>query len=143
MASACGSGATASREEHDARSAAAISGAQRPKASVFTPDLSMRIVWFARAAAERGRSLACRARGRAVSADALRNTADPRAVDALASVVSTEERARVRGAIARLSSADQRILQLTFFEGLSPAEAADRLGEPALRVRKRKSRALE
>ena len=80
---------------------------------------------------------------RMVGQEAIQNAADPRPSDPLASAVSTEERDRVRAAISRLSASDQRILLLTFFDGLSPGEVAERLREPAERVRKRKSRALE
>jgi len=63
--------------------------------------------------------------------------------DALQAMVSAEESARVRAALAALSQADRELLRLSFFEGLAPAELADRLGQPATRIRKRKSRALE
>jgi DNA-directed RNA polymerase specialized sigma24 family protein len=35
------------------------------------------------------------------------------------------------------------VLRLSFYEGLAPAEIAERLAEPAPRVRKRKARALD
>jgi RNA polymerase sigma-70 factor (ECF subfamily) len=63
--------------------------------------------------------------------------------DALTALVSAAERARVRHALALLSPRDQELLRLCYFEGLSPAEIAARLRQPAERVRKRKSRALE
>jgi RNA polymerase sigma factor (sigma-70 family) len=85
-----------------------------------------------------------RARWRLVGADALANQPDPASTeDALGRAVAAEERERVRAALRRLSSGDREILHLSFYEGLTPAEVADRLGEPPLRVRKRKSRALE
>ncbi len=62
--------------------------------------------------------------------------------DPLSALISDEERDSVRRALARLSAADRDILHLSFFEGLTPLEIAERLGEPALRIRKRKSRAL-
>jgi RNA polymerase sigma-70 factor (ECF subfamily) len=62
--------------------------------------------------------------------------------DPLSALITDEERIHVRQALAQLSAADRDILHLSFFEGLSPVEIAERLGEPALRVRKRKSRAL-
>ncbi|UCC71647.1 MAG: sigma-70 family RNA polymerase sigma factor [Gemmatimonadota bacterium] len=62
--------------------------------------------------------------------------------DPLAALVSDEERDLVRRALTELSAGDRDILHLSFFEGLTPVEIAERLGEPALRIRKRKSRAL-
>jgi RNA polymerase sigma-70 factor (ECF subfamily) len=62
--------------------------------------------------------------------------------DPLTTLITAEERHRVRLALTRLSAGDRQILHLSFFEGLTPAAIAERLGEPALRVRKRKSRAL-
>lgn len=62
--------------------------------------------------------------------------------DALTALVTAEERERVRLALTQLSAGDRDILHLSFFEGLTPVEIAERLGEPALRIRKRKSRAL-
>jgi RNA polymerase sigma-70 factor (ECF subfamily) len=65
------------------------------------------------------------------------------AADPLSALISKEEREHVRRALADLSAADREILHLSFFEGLTPAQIAQRLGEPAQRIRKRKSRALE
>jgi RNA polymerase sigma-70 factor (ECF subfamily) len=62
--------------------------------------------------------------------------------DPLTALITTEERSRVRLALTQLSAGDRQILHMSFFEGLTPAAIAERLGEPALRVRKRKSRAL-
>lgn len=62
--------------------------------------------------------------------------------DPLTALITAEERNRVRLALTQLSAGDRQILHLSFFEGLTPVEIAQRLGEPALRVRKRKSRAL-
>jgi RNA polymerase sigma-70 factor, ECF subfamily len=85
-----------------------------------------------------------RTRQRDAGAEPLRDTADPASLrDALSHVVSADERARVHAALERLTPADRRILHLSFFEGLSCAELAERLGLNALRIRKRKSRALE
>jgi RNA polymerase sigma-70 factor (ECF subfamily) len=58
-------------------------------------------------------------------------------------IVSEEDRRRVRRALSRLSRGDREILRLTFYEGLTSAEIAERLGEPGPRIRKRKSRALD
>jgi RNA polymerase sigma-70 factor, ECF subfamily len=63
--------------------------------------------------------------------------------DALSALVSAAERARVRDALARLPASDRELLHLCYFEGHTPGEIARRLEEPAERVRKRKSRALE
>ena len=62
--------------------------------------------------------------------------------DPLTALVTAEERDHVRRALTELSAGDRDILHLSFFEGLTPVEIAERLGEPALRIRKRKSRAL-
>ena len=62
--------------------------------------------------------------------------------DPLSLIISREQREQLRVALADLSATDQEILHLSFFEGLSPAEIADHLNEPAERIRKRKSRAL-
>jgi RNA polymerase sigma-70 factor (ECF subfamily) len=84
-----------------------------------------------------------RSRHRSVSLDVLpvsQHPTDP--TDALAGLVSAEERARVHAALHELSAADRELLRLCYVEGLAPAELAVRLGEPAERVRKRKSRAM-
>lgn len=62
--------------------------------------------------------------------------------DALSTVLEQEEQARVRGAIESLSASDQIIIRTSFYEGLTPTEIAERLNQPAERIRKRKSRAL-
>jgi RNA polymerase sigma factor (sigma-70 family) len=67
-------------------------------------------------------------------------SAEPNALDAL---LSAEEIARLGAAFAALSEGDRRLLRDAYFEGLSSAEVAARLGEPDARVRKRRSRALE
>lgn len=66
----------------------------------------------------------------------------PSSDDPLTALITAEERNRVRLALTQLSAGDRQILHLSFFEGLTPAAIAQQLGEPALRVRKRKSRAL-
>jgi len=63
--------------------------------------------------------------------------------DALASLISREDRASVRLALGALTESSRECLRLSFYEGLTPAEIAARLGEPAPRVRKRLSRALQ
>lgn len=63
--------------------------------------------------------------------------------DALSAAVSEEQQRSVHAALQRLSETDRHVLYLCFFEGLDPAEIAQRIGEPCARVRKRKSRALE
>lgn len=83
-----------------------------------------------------------RARERFDGGDAIATTASPMP-DPLSAAITADERERVRDALDRLSDGDRTLIRLTFFDGLSPAEVAARLGEPSLRVRKRKSRALE
>ena len=84
-----------------------------------------------------------RARGRLLSLDAVANHQHQQAApDALDGLVSAGERTRVRVALDGLASTDRELLRLCYFEGLTPTEVAGRLGEPAERVRKRKSRAL-
>ncbi len=63
--------------------------------------------------------------------------------DPLCALVTQEEGERVRRALQRLHPSDRHILHLSFFEGLTPSEIAHRVGEPASRIRKRKSRALQ
>ena len=63
--------------------------------------------------------------------------------NALEEIVDADERAQVRAALAELSAVDRMVLRLAFVEDLDSVEIAARLGEPADRVRKRKSRALE
>lgn len=85
-----------------------------------------------------------RSRQRDAGPAAIEHTADPASLrDALSRAVSAEERDRVRTALSRLTSGDRSILHLSFYEGLTPGEVADRLGLSSLLVRKRKSRALE
>jgi len=75
--------------------------------------------------------------------DRLARSPDPKATDPLDALVTADEAARVRAAMRELSARDCELLRLSFFEGLTIAALSARLGEPALRVRKRKSRALE
>jgi RNA polymerase sigma-70 factor, ECF subfamily len=85
-----------------------------------------------------------RAQRRVVSLDAL--SADQQRsgeADALSALVSAADRVRVRDALSQLTPGDRELLQLCYYEGMAPGEIAVRLGEPAERVRKRKSRALE
>jgi len=63
--------------------------------------------------------------------------------DALQDLVTREEAAAVRAALAALSPADRELLALLYVDGLRSEEIAARLGEPGARVRKRKERALE
>jgi RNA polymerase sigma-70 factor (ECF subfamily) len=70
--------------------------------------------------------------------------ADDRATDdALASLVKAEQIDRVREAIASLTPAEREIIRLSYFEGATSQEIADRLHQPAARLRKRKERALD
>lgn len=63
--------------------------------------------------------------------------------DALASLISSEESALVIRALQALPQRSRECLRLGFYEGLSPAQIGERLHEPASRVRKRRSRALQ
>lgn len=63
--------------------------------------------------------------------------------DPLEALISAAESERLRRAFGALSVEDQQLLWSCFYEDRSPAEVAAALGEPAERVRKRKSRALE
>lgn len=60
----------------------------------------------------------------------------------LRDLLSRSEQRRLREAMSALSERDRVILRLSFFEDLDSSQIAARLGEPASRVRKRKSRAL-
>lgn len=51
--------------------------------------------------------------------------------------VSAEDRSRVRDALADLPVAQQRVLTLSYFEGLSHSEIAEQLGEPLGTVKTR------
>ena len=85
-----------------------------------------------------------REQARAASLDTLPSSAQPRTTpDPLATLISAAERAAVHAALTKLSAGDREILRLCFFDGLTPSEVARRLGQPATRIRKRKSRALE
>jgi RNA polymerase sigma-70 factor (ECF subfamily) len=57
-------------------------------------------------------------------------------------LIRSEAARAVRSAIARLRPDDARIIQASYYEGLSSRELARRLREPGPRVRQRKSRAL-
>ena len=85
-----------------------------------------------------------RARGRVVSLERVAAAHHPTtSSDTLDALVTAAERAQVRTALAGLPATDRELLRLCYFEGLTPGEIAERLGEPPERVRKRKSRALE
>ena len=84
-----------------------------------------------------------RARQRTTRLEAVSEAAGAAPGDALSVLISAEERDRVRRALTQLSAGDREILHLCFFEGLTPAQIAERLDEPAQRIWKRKSRALE
>lgn len=63
--------------------------------------------------------------------------------NALDSLISAADRVAIRSALDALSPADRELLRLCYYEGLTPLEVAARTGEPAERIRKRKSRALD
>ena len=64
------------------------------------------------------------------------------ATDALAALIASEQRQRLRAAFASLPAADRRLLERCFVDGERIGEIASASGEPAERMRKRKSRAL-
>lgn len=63
--------------------------------------------------------------------------------DPLEALISAAEIDRLRTAFSALTPEDQQLLRMCFHEDRTPNEVAATLGEPAERVRKRKSRALE
>lgn len=65
------------------------------------------------------------------------------AADPLERLLSLDERRSVHSALASLSAEDRELLRRCYFDGETPAEIADKLGEPPERIRKRKSRALD
>ena len=84
-----------------------------------------------------------RARQRSASLDILPERSDGNSsADALHTLITEEQKARVVRALRELSPVSRECLRLSFYEGLKPAEVAARLGEPGPRVRKRRSRAL-
>lgn len=66
----------------------------------------------------------------------------PSATDVEAELESTERRFLVRRVLGALRAPDRLVLLLTFVDGLSPAEAGERLGIRPEAVRQRKVRAL-
>jgi len=84
-----------------------------------------------------------RSRSRTVHLDPDTQPHPSGAAGPLDTLVSAEERQRLRFALNGLSESDREILRLSFEEALSSAEIARHLGEPAARIRKRKSRALD
>lgn len=68
---------------------------------------------------------------------------DSRAAHPLDTIVSHEDNSAIQSALEHLSADDRELLRLVFVDGLTPGEIAERLREPAERVRKRKSRAIE
>lgn len=63
--------------------------------------------------------------------------------DPLEQLLERADADAVRTALTALPPADRELLRLSFFEGMTPGEIAAHLGEPAERIRKRKSRALD
>jgi RNA polymerase sigma-70 factor (ECF subfamily) len=58
-------------------------------------------------------------------------------------LIDEQERSATDAAVARLSPDDRDLLRRCFVDGMTTADVARQLGEPASRVRKRKSRALQ
>lgn len=67
-------------------------------------------------------------------------TSDRNALDAM---ISDEERRRVRSAIQKLPKPERSLLVLSFVRGMTSPEIAEKLGESADVIRKRKSRAVQ
>jgi RNA polymerase sigma factor (sigma-70 family) len=61
----------------------------------------------------------------------------------LEQIVSLDQRKRVREALDQLADDDRELLRRCFVEGERIGRIAEELGEPAERLRKRKSRALQ
>jgi RNA polymerase sigma-70 factor (ECF subfamily) len=101
-----------------------------------------RVAAFARGIARNVIVDVIRERSRLASlANADATLADP-GPNALETLVTAEERRRLVAAIERLSHRDRELLRLAYYEGLTPAEIAERLGLRHDLVRKRKSRAV-
>lgn len=79
-----------------------------------------------------------RARGEAVLCDVASDSPGP-----LDQLVSADEVSAVRSALSRLSDDDRALLHRCFVLGERIGRIAEDLGEPAERLRKRKSRALQ
>ena len=123
-------------QESLARAVAALSGGRGPKASklgAFVAGIARHVIADMRRAQHRAAPL------EALPVDA-QAQGDP---DCLTELISSAERQAVRRALSGLTAGDRELLHLCFFDGLSPSEVAARLHEPAPRIRKRKSRALE
>ncbi len=68
---------------------------------------------------------------------AIATVADRRSVTPDEAVAQRETEARVRAAVARLPGGHRRVLELLFWSGLAPREAARRLGLNAAAIRRR------
>ena len=85
-----------------------------------------------------------RANARLVSIDSVEpDSLHDAAPDALGALCSAGEIERVRAAVGRLSGGDRDLVRLCYYDGLSPAEVASRLGVPPETIRQRKVRALQ
>lgn len=83
-----------------------------------------------------------RARGRTLPVDSIPEPVEP-SPGALDATIAHEDRERVRLALAELETPDRDLLRLYFVDGLDADAIGKRLGETAVNIRKRKSRALE
>jgi RNA polymerase sigma-70 factor (ECF subfamily) len=64
------------------------------------------------------------------SLDSLPNEVDPGGPSPFSDAVAAERRTRVRRALAQLGPAERRVVELSFFHGLTHSEIAERLQEP-------------
>lgn len=85
---------------------------------------------------------ALRAKYKTLSLEADDSIAAPHP-NVLEGMVSAEERARVRVAIGKLPQEERSLLVMSFVRGMTSPEIAEKLGESADRIRKRKSRAVQ
>ncbi len=101
---------------------------------------------FAHGVARHVLSDVIRERERQLSMDALDPASrDPPMVgcDPLEMLVRLETENGLRAALRQLSDRDRDLLRLSYFDGLKPAQIAERMGVAVTRIRMRKSRALE
>lgn len=84
-----------------------------------------------------------RARARTIPSSPVIDAARGSEANTLDSLIDDEERSAVAAAVARLDPSDRELLHRCFVDGQQVAVIARATGEPAARIRKRKSRALQ